>query len=582
MLNLKKRIKFLQENTSSIEAKEVCKEVSENFLNISDAQLSEVLLEKLEKIEDSDKYVEKFIMVTKKVNDVTNIGITEGLKSLGGCKYLAVEDVKESTIKHPALSYTLSKIEAAIVMEKTPEYMLVDSMLEAIKPFTWDPAVGKIFTSIKEKAESLHESIIVARNIYTMSRMKGSFIYEGIVAKLEEHFVNPTKASRSNIISDLSKLNFTKESKLLAESLKKIHAAEGGIQLIAENGKCELSSVYSPVVLHEGKEIIYVKGNFYAKEGDKVSQVVETKTLPAEFLELCRIVSSPNVIIKEGKISFFVDKNKVEISENDNVVNVLFNGSKVPTTDIAKHMVSAGFFRMNEAQVAYDVQKITESFRNIYEIDFAKMISSRVYEGNYVTIMKTDDNISIAKIDESQRSNEFFTNLNASQARKIVLEYLGYDIKESLQEYLEKDEKEVLALNVEKVEISKNIEIVEAQVAKIEDAERDVVIRDNNEIKELKQVLKDELSGLKDQYRDIIKKIRTFESTSSEAGYEANEQVKIIETGELATISSINSSRNSVVVVTSSGKSIEMPTNKICSIEDDIEIATKDSDKKKQ
>lgn len=571
MLNLKKRIKHLQENTVSIEAKAVCKEITENFVNISDTQLSSILVEKLGQIEDADKHVEKFILVSNKIADVTNIGIEEGLKKLGNCKYLAVEKTNESKINHPALSYTLSRIESALVLEKTPEYMLVDSMLEAIKPFTWDTAVDEIYTSIKTKAEELKESILVAKNIYLMSKMKGSFIYEGIVKKLEEHFVHPTKASRSNIIEDLAKLNFTPEAKQLSENLKKIQKLEGGIQIIAENDKCEISSVYSPVSLHEGNELFFIKGNFYAKKGDTIQVVTEAKALPEQYLELCRIVSSPNVFIKEGKVSFFIKRNKVEILENESSVDVLFNGSKVPTADFAKHMVSAGFFRMDEAQIAYDVQKITEQFRNIYELDFAKTISSKMYEGCYVNIMKTGDNISLSKVNESQKSNEFFTNLSASQARNIVLEYLGYDIKESLEEYLEKDEKQLVELNQTRIELSKNIAIVEGQVAKIEAAEEDVVIKDNPEIKELKQALKDELLGLKEQYKDIIKRIRTFESAASEAGFETNEEVKIKETGELATILSINSARNSVIVVTSSGKSIEMPVSKICSIEDDIE-----------
>ena len=45
MLNLRKRIKDLQEKTSSLEAQSACKEILENFINLPENQISSALVE---------------------------------------------------------------------------------------------------------------------------------------------------------------------------------------------------------------------------------------------------------------------------------------------------------------------------------------------------------------------------------------------------------------------------------------------------------------------------------------------------------------------------------------------------------
>ena len=583
MLNLRKRIKELQEKTSSVETKQICKEITENFVNVPDSQLASTLVEKLQKIEDADKHVERFVNISQKISDVTNLGVAKSLAELNDLR----KQFKESQIyNYPALTYNLNKIESSLNLSKTPEYMLIDPMIECLRTFTWDPTIEAVYTLLKTNREKLDESITIAKNIFIMENMKGSFMYEGIISKLEEHFTNPTQSSRGSLIEDLKKFNFSSEARTLSESLKKLQGKNGSVQIIAENSKCEISPAFSPVVLHDGNEIMYIRGNFYSKKGNKINKLSEeVKSLPEKYVDLCRIVSLPNVFIKEGKISFFVKRDKVEILENESGIDVLFNGSKVPTGELAKHMVSAGMFRIDEAQTAYDVQKITESFKSIYELDFAKIIESRVYQGSYVILMKSDDNICLTKVNESNKSNEFFTDLNASKARNIILEFIGYDIKESLPEYIEKDELKLKELREQKIKLADSISIIESQITKLDLASNEPVLKDSPQVKTLKDILDKEITKLKNNYSKVSSDIKTFESTLSDAGYETGDTVKLKSNGELATVQSVNSSRKTLLVITNSGKSVEVSLNDIVSKEDEIVVSqekNKEEDDKKK
>lgn len=599
MLNLRKRIKDLQESTSSLEAKEACKEILENFINLPDTQISVALVEKLKSVGDADKHVNKFIQVAEKIDAINDLGVAR-----------AISQIKEMQIySYPGLRYTLEKIEntlsykhVSVVENETsaedntpgktwsglnmgrssfrlqenrmggkPEYMLIDSLLESLKNFIWDQNVEAIYTELKNRRADLTESIDIASSIFHIKNGKGSFFFDSILPKLEDHFVNPTESSRSSVLEMLSKFNFSPEIRTLSESLSRIQKeTKGGIQIVSENSKCTVSPIYSPVLLENASEFFFAKGNFFAKADGKITKVEESRLveLPSKFKDICRILTSPNVFVKEGKISFFLKRNKVEILENDNTVSVMFNGSKVTSNELAKNMVNAGLFRLEESQIAYDVQVMAESFNNIYDLDFAKLIESNVHQGSYVIVMKDGENIYVNKVNESNKTNEFFSGLNATQARNLILEFIGFDIKESLSEYLEQDEVRLNQLKESQLSIIKNIAIIEANLNKVNDTLQDSFMKNNAELLNLKSVLEEEISKLRASHRTLASQIRAFESkVSSDAGFDVGDQVRINETGDSATVTAINSSRGTVTVVTESGQSIEIPLDKVSSTE---------------
>jgi len=607
MLNLRKRIKDLQENTSSLEAKTVCKEVLENFVNLPESQIVSAIVEKLKNINDGDKHVAKFVQATEKVESVNNLGVAR-----------AIATVKESQIyTYPGLRYGLEKIENSLIYKQVkvvegenttkdfkagetwtglnmpsksfqiqesnvagrPEYMLIDETIATLKNFIWDPVVEGVYNELKTRRSELSESIDIAISIHNMKGNKGAFFFDSILPKLEEHFLNPTDSSRSMIIEDLRKLSFYPVAKNLSESLARATKSTS-VQVISDNSKCTVSSIYSPVLLENGGEHFFVKGNFYKKQDGKISKITEEEVLqlPEKFREICRIINSPSVFIKEGKISFYLKRDKVEILENESKVEVRFNGKPVTSTELAKNMVSAGLFRLEESKIAYDVQSIAESFENIYDIDFGKIIESKMYPGSYAILMKDNDKIYLNKVNESMKSNEFYSDLNATQARNQILEFIGFDIKESMSEYLAKDETELKELRESQIEIIKSISIVEANLTKVEAAMENELMAGTPEVKDLKAALESEIQSLKATHKKIAEKIKAFEAkTSSDVGFEVGEEIKLSDTGELATVSSINSSRNSLIVVTASGKTVEVPAGKAVSVAADISRAEEDN-----
>ena len=573
MINLSKRVNKLLEKTSSLECKNVCKEILEMYQNVPEEQLTQALVEKLKDIKDSDKHVASFVQSTEKTLRIKDLGIAS-----------AISKIRESQSYHyPALRYALDRFERAKINEGVLDYLMVEDFVSSLKDFVWDSNVKEALELVRGKFEADKELVQVSKAIFEFRKSKGNFIFEKACEMLEEHYENPTDASRSAIIETLAKFSYSPVAKSLIESLKRIQAsASKGLQIIAENANCNLSQVFSTLFVENEKEYFTIKGDVYKKSGSVVEKVTvdEFQNLSENIKRSYQIMNSTNFFVKEGKASFYLGRNKIEISEADNTTRVLFNGKQVPSEDIARNLVSTGMIRLEEAKVASDIQFVNDTFKNFFELDFAKVISSKMYEGSYVTLMKVDENIYLNKVNTSMRSNEFFSELNATQARNIILEFLGYDIKESLLEFIEKDEREINSIKEQQNEIIKNMTVLEAEINKIESAKKDDFIAAQPAIKSLQEMLQKELQELKDSYTTLSSKLKKFEGKSSDAGIEIGEDVKIAGTGALATVTAIDSNTKMVSVVTSDGKTDEFPISKIISVEKAEESAMKRNEEK--
>lgn len=574
MLNLTKRVHKLVEKTTSLECKDICKEVLETYTNVPAEQLENALVEKLKGVKDGDKHVAAFIKSATKAMKIKDLGVAK-----------AISKIRESqTYHYPALRYALDKFERAKINEGVQDFLLVEEFLTSLKDFVWDANVKESLDSVRESYESEKEAVLVSKAIFEFRRAKGNFLFEKVCEMLEDHFENPTDASRSAVIESLVPFSYNSTAKALAENLKKIQNSSkpGALNIIAENANCEVSPVYSTIFVENNKEYFTIKGDVFKKEGSVVEKVTpeEFSNLSENIKRSYSILNSNNFFVKEGKASFYIGRNKIEISEGENSTKVLFNGKPITSTEIAKSLVSTGMLRLEEAKIASDVQFVNDIFENFYEIDFAKTISSKIYEGSFITLMKIDENIYLNKVNSSMKTNEFFSGLNATQARNIILEFLGYDIKESMVEFLEKEETEILAIKEEQANILKNVTILEGEISKIANAKKDAFIASQPQISALEEMLSKELNALKEKYSDLSSKLKKYEAKVSDAGVEIGQDVKLADSGELATVTAIDSNTKKVTVVTADGKTKDFPMNKVVSVEKAEESAVKKNEEK--
>ena len=79
----------------------------------------------------------------------------------------------------------------------------------------------------------------------------------------------------------------------------------------------------------------------------------------------------------------------------------------------------------NESKVISDVIRLYENFDKVVELDFAKSVISKVYEGASVSLIKWNGKIFLQRVNEAMRENSLFA-VNGSQAVNMVKDFLKY------------------------------------------------------------------------------------------------------------------------------------------------------------
>lgn len=502
MLNFRKRVTSLLENTSSLEAKNVCKELLEAFHNIPEYELSEAIVNKLKTISDSDKHVNKFIKVSEKLNIVSNLSVNESISKLKTCPIAG----------YTSFGYNLSRIENQVVSQNLPAYVTIDALVEAISSFTWEPAVKEIYENLVALRESNKEDILTMKGLYTLGLAKGNFLYNDAIAKLENHFFSPSEASRSSILESLNKFSYNPGVKELLEGIRKISASTGKTELISENKNVNIVPAYSFVhKMNETEEFFFVKGKVYKKTNESVSLATneEFEALPSDFKNVFGIFNSPNIVISESKITVFAKRTKIELFESEGIITALVNGKSIPCSDVARSLVSTGILRIDESKYANEIQILANNFDKIFELDFVKVLESKIYEGLHSVIFNVANNLSVAKFNPAMKTDELIACNTINEARTELLNFLGYDIKESFSEFLDEEEKTLNLLKENQNVIISKIESLERELSKISESLKDPYIAGNEKVLELKAVLESELSNLKTEYSSIVESIKT-------------------------------------------------------------------------
>ena len=162
--------------------------------------------------------------------------------------------------------------------------------------------------------------------------------------------------------------------------------------------------------------------------------------LSSDYIQLIESFNKPYVRINEEGIFIQIGKSTVRIIEEGEEASVYLGKRKLRFSDpsgLAKilGLESATYFAVNETQVVSDIMRLYTNYRNIVELDFAKSISSNVFEGLAINLIKWNKQIYLQKINQGMNENSIY-KVTGNQAVSMVKEFMRYDISEGLTEFL--------------------------------------------------------------------------------------------------------------------------------------------------
>ena len=521
MSNLKNRIEGLLSSTSTIEVVNTCNEALKKYSEYTafnlplnqteeiESTIAEMLISELENIKESA--VNDFITVEKRIHGMKNLGVRKAITAL-----------RESELaKHPASMYVLERL---FSMEHSAEWMVAEAFCESLARFEWDSVVKEHLNVITSNIEKYKEDIKIYRAVHEGKNSRSSFIFNSIDNQINEYLNKRTSANRSELLETLSKHTYDPNVKSLYAIIAE---SDTSFNLKSNRNDAFVNKIYSPVVISESDEVFAVYGKAYVKNGNNMRPLVEEeyKKLPKHFTFISTFLNQDNVEVKESHIKIFSKDKKVEIIEESEGLVISINGKKVNINEFHQVYLNSGIFRFDEKEVINAVSILVENWDTIFELDYAKSIFPRTNPNRRADIFKLDEKTYINTWDSVMQESKFYNDCNATQARNMIMEFASYDLGETFRDFLVNEEKVIKELTEQKEEYFTAINFLTDKKTQLENHPNQEV-RESDEVKELVLSLDEEISTLKEEYRNIQNKINNVSYVAEGLGASVGDEVE--------------------------------------------------------
>lgn len=539
-----------------------------------EAEINEItnISESLKEVAEKDASAKAFI----DSQAVNNLGVYESILALKGT----------GIYEHPNVKILCEKFTHLLKNNNTPEFLLAESFVQELQNFNWDNKVKSALDAINGRISSLRPEIEVSKALYSIEKNAGADFYSPVTESLNRWLVSENK-SVALLSKEISRWSFNPVVRNLVNNLSLMESSETKLSIPVNNGNSSVRKVYSPVHVSGGKTVFSIGNNIFEgnSEGIKRLNNVEYSALPESFRSLLESFYSPMVRINENGLSFYVGDSSFKIVEESDSVSIYSKETKINFSDVnqlAKQIALeiSGSLGVNESKAVADIINLYNNFSNVVELDFAKRLESKVFEGVSVNLIKWNSNLYLNRINEGMNENSLF-QVNGSQATSMVKDLMKYDISEGLTEFLDGENRIKSIMLNDRKQIIENISIVENEINKISHAMSTNPLYENSkEMARAKQMLEQELSSLRKKWAAVNEEIEKIESTAQEIGdlnedekFTVGDYVKVKESGNTGKIISVDSTSGSYTVLMDNGRTGDFRMDEIVDIEEALKSA---------
>ena len=506
---VKDRILKLKNKNTNIDVASILESLLLVVNNVKEEDFSEIVVEKLTPFKN-DRLILEFIANENRFISLNKMGIHESIS-----KILENPIVKQ----YPHVKNVLNSIK--IQSENKPDYMVLESYLSFLNEFKWDSQINFEYDIFVQKRDKVYEDILCLNVLSYLNNSKLANLYKPIIEKIDTYFQDKTTVSRKQIIDTITKMEkMDVDLQKINNDFKVLENREQNtFNLLHDNSKSTIHNVYGPVHITENAVYGLINGQYYrlTNNGNKIESVSEevvNKISPS--LTRFKNLLSRGVLSygKDGEIyvNFVKDSIKI-VTENK---DVYLNGNKTNIESIKHKMIMEAM--TNRAYNIY-VQELNFVYENIdcfVEYDFAKTISSLLNEGVFVTIMKTNEDILVNKIDISKNDSSVYRFTRGNKLKNFIKEHLNYDISESFKDLLSKEDLLKESINSRIKEVLNTITEYNSVLEKIKiEKESNLVVAESTKISKLENSIISSIKTLQEKYNNLKNQLNEIDGSSS-------------------------------------------------------------------
>jgi hypothetical protein len=542
---------------------------------------SNSLLESLNNLASNDDSAKSFV----DAQGLKNLGVLESINKLKGL----------SIYEYPKVKIVCEQYENIIVNKSVPEFAVIDNFIAELESFKWDVTVLPLIEGLKEKSSKFSREIEVSKVLESIKQSGNNSFYSELSESLNNWLISEGKSS-GLLSKEITKWSFNPVVRNLINYLNVNESANSRKLEIPVNaqGESKVGRIYSPILIEGDKTIFAIGNSLFEAQGEffRKLSTKEIGSVPSDYIGLVNASVRSYVRINENGILIQLGKKYVSLVEENESVSVYLGKSKLNFRSVGElgkvlGLESASHFAVNESQVVNDILNLYVNFSNIVELDFAKNITSNIYEGVAINLIKWNNEIYLQRINEGMRENSIY-KVNGSQAVKMVKDYLRYDISEGLTEFLDGEQKLKSIMINDRTKVLENISRVEEQINKVESLmENNPLYAASKEMKSAHSLLNNELSVLREKWNQINIELDKVESTpevetlSEDEKFNIGDYIKVKESGETGKIISVDGSSGRFTILLDTGKTSDFLVNEISDLEEALsQAAEKNNDAK--
>lgn len=509
---LKNRVEKLKNSTSDAAVREVLESLLELAGNVSEHKLSTLVHEKLSEIKSSDIHVKRFLNTEKNLNKLNDMGISRALDRI---KYTGVWE------HNPRIQYVTEWYQKSKVVD-TPDFLLSEQFVAQLNPFCFDPSINEAVKVVRDAQANLAEEIAVATTIHTLENSKSVNFYKPLINNLREFIENKSADLRSAMIAEMEIYSYEPIIRNLQNQLKTFESSEAKskFNISRTTTDCNVNPVFSFVLVEKNSDYFAIDNHYFKKVNEDITPI-DTDSMARineNFVRLNSIINQSNVTVDRNTISYEYGNNIMKINLSDK--SIIYNGNKLHIDEVNNKLVEAGLFRWNEQDDLNKFNAIYENLDTLCEIDFAKTIVSKNHPSVKASILRLGGSVSIVKNNPFMNEHKVYSSMNGTQARDFILEFLNFDISESLSDFLSSENRAIQQIENERRTILNKIDECERNILKLEEAQQDILLSSSEEIVALKRELKSEVNKLKGQYAEktaLLNNFKTYEYETIES-----------------------------------------------------------------
>ena len=534
----------------------------------STSEIETRLNEAIGQMAQFDKSAESFVIS----NQVENLGILESIIDLS----------KKGIYEHGTFKVLCENYVNLIKNKALPEYWVAESFITDFSNYAWDASVKAAVNRVTESCNTLRPEIEASKALYQIANAGSSDFYSPVKESISKWLVSEGK-SVAALSRDLRVWSFNPIVKNLINTLTVLESNSSKMHIPTINGNSDVKKIYSPVLVEGNKTIFGIGKTLFegSSEGVRKLSNRDISNMDKDFLGLLETFYSESVKTDDKGIHVYAGDTRISIVNENDETKIYLNNDLANFSDynqlakLISFRISRGL-GTNESKVVSDVIRLYENFDKVVELDFAKSVVSKVYEGASVSLIKWNGKIFLQRVNEAMRENSLFA-VNGSQAVNIVKDFLKYDISEGLTEFLD-GEKRIKSIMInDRKKVIENISIVESEMQKIESlVATNPLYKGSKQLSDAYSLLEKELQVLKSKWSTINAELDSIENNSisitddllEDSKFTVGDYVKVKENGNTGKIISVDTTSGSYTVLLDSGKTGDFGVEDIIDLED--------------